>query len=238
MLEGSETYNERLFKSGIRKWLHTSRFRFVSNTVKKLEMKSLRVVELGCFDGRSLDFLPTSAIEKYQGFDADWEGGLTEARERNWPSNVEFSQCTTASDFEPCSDFNLFLSLETIEHIDDNEILEQYLRKVEELVARDGVLLITVPNEIGPVFLIKYMVKRILHGEGYRYTKKELFWQTLGVTSRVVRNEHKGFSYRELHSLLSEYFHVESSQGLPFKSLPKLLNFSVSFVCKPELRER
>ena len=234
MLNDTQNYNERLFKSGIRKWLHTSRFKFLSRALKSIELESLRVVELGCFDGKALDFIPISRVEKYQGYDADWEGGLTNTRRRHWPGEIEFYKCETANDFLPDKDFNLFISLETLEHIDDLEVLEMYFKRIRELISENGYLLITVPNEIGPVFLLKYLAKRVLHGEGYIYSIKEIFWQTLGITSKVTRNEHKGFSYKSLSALLAKYFDIEASKGLPFQFIPKIFNFSVSFVCRPK----
>ena len=234
MLNKKKNYNERLFKSGIRKWLHTSRFRFVSSTLKKIEIGPLRIAELGCFDGKCLDFIPINKIEKYQGYDADWEGGLTDAKKRDWPEKIEFYKCSTSNDFLPDKDFNLFLSLETLEHIDDNATLEMYLNKVSKLICKNGYLLITVPNEIGPVFLIKYLIKRILHGKGYAYSAKEIFWQTFGITSKVTRDNHKGFNYKTLNTLLENYFYIESSKGSPFQLIPKIFNFGVCFVCRPK----
>lgn len=233
MSTNKENYNQRLFKSGIRKWLHTSRFRFVSKALETIDLDSLKITELGCFDGKLLDFIPIKRIEKYQGYDADWEGGLSAAKKRDWPEKIEFTKCKDSNDFLPSKDFNLFISLETLEHIDE-EILDAYLQKVSEQISKNGYLLITVPNEIGPVFLLKFFLKRILHGKGYTYTFQELFWQMLGITSKVERNEHKGFSYKELKILLDRYFSIESSKGLPFKFLPKILNFSVSFIYRPK----
>jgi hypothetical protein len=56
--------------------------------------------ELGCFDGKVLDFLP-SRPDYYVGYDANWEGGLDLARQR-WGSfpNYHFRVCTTPAEMD------------------------------------------------------------------------------------------------------------------------------------------
>lgn len=227
-------YNQRLFKSRIRKWLHLSRFNFVKKTLSKKGKNSLRIVELGCFDGKVLDFIPKSKIFNYIGYDADWEGGLSSAKNKSLGENIEFRFCKTASDFCPPEGFNCFLSLETMEHIEE-KLLNEYLQKVEKLIDKDGIIIITVPNEIGIIFLLKYLYKSLFHGKGYEYSFSEIIWQTLGFTEKVKRNQHKGFSYIKLKKLLEKYFNVQLVQGTPLSYFPNLLNFSIAFICRPKL---
>ncbi len=66
-------YNERLFSSGIRKKLHASRFYWLANCLTKLNFQYIRVLELGCFDRKTIDYLPLKPL-RYLGFDASWEG--------------------------------------------------------------------------------------------------------------------------------------------------------------------
>ena len=227
-------YNQRLFKSRIRKWLHLSRFKFVEKILSKKDDNSLRIVELGCFDGKVLDFIPKPKIFNYIGYDADWEGGLSAAKKRSSAENIEFHLCRSALDFCPPKGFNCFLSLETMEHIEENT-LDEYLQKVRKLIDKDGILIITVPNEIGIIFLLKYFYKSIFHGKGYEYSFAEIIWQTLGFTEKVKRNQHKGFSYIKFKKILEKYFSVQSSQGLPLFYFFNILNFSIAFICRPKL---
>ena len=73
----SPDYNTRLFSGGLRRWIHISRFRWLSFVLRKFNLKYQNIVELGCFDARSLDYL--TGYDSYYGFDAGWEGGLNTA---------------------------------------------------------------------------------------------------------------------------------------------------------------
>ena len=70
-----KSYNERLFNgSFVRKFFQFSRFIWIKQTIEKYRIHYNSIIELGCFDGRIFDYLPYEA-EKYQGYDANWEGG-------------------------------------------------------------------------------------------------------------------------------------------------------------------
>ena len=49
-------YNERLFSGGFRGWLHSGRFQWLRNATREIDVSS--VFELGCFDGKSISYLP------------------------------------------------------------------------------------------------------------------------------------------------------------------------------------
>ena len=67
-------YNERLFKGCIRKKLHMARYYWITKSLLKLDCEFQSCLELGCFDGKVIDFLPTKPV-RYLGLDANWEGG-------------------------------------------------------------------------------------------------------------------------------------------------------------------
>src|SRR6267143_4618192 len=158
-------YNERLFSGGVRAWFHLARFRWVADKVSQIDLFPLRVVELGCFDGRLVSVL---SPQKYVGFDADWEGGLSSAQNTYAQRDgIAFVKCQTPNDLRvPFMNPNLFVSLETLEHILPGE-LEEYLRKLSELKCEYG--LVTVPNEKGIVFLFKYLAKLAFSWGGESY---------------------------------------------------------------------
>lgn len=223
-------YNERLFKKGLRGFLHNGRFEWIKKKFELLGLTEIRVVELGCFDGRLLKFLPNTLVS-YNGYDADWEGGLSTAKSLESDS-VKFSKCTNTSQFLLPDQFNVFISLETLEHINDENLLRAYLQKAADELADNGIALITVPNEIGPLFALKHLYKRFIHGEKSNYSTKEFFHQVLGQTSKVQRNEHKGFSYINFNEILKDYFEVCRVEGANTKFLPAFLNMSIGFSCK------
>jgi SAM-dependent methyltransferase len=220
-------YNERLFSSGLRKRLHLARFRWLHGKLLELGCPCARVIELGCFDGKVLEFLPLRP-DYYVGYDANWEGGLSLAQQK-WQShpNYHFRVCATAEEMDLGQEqFDIAIAMETLEHIPE-DMLRPYLQKLAG--ATDRYIFITVPNEKGPVFFFKYLVK-LLFGDVETHTIAEFVNATLGRTHRVKRGHHKGFDYDWLTRVVSEYFDVIEVSGRPFSRLPAALNFTIGIV--------
>lgn len=220
-LEGGKSYDERLFSSSLRGRLHNARFAWLR---RQTEGMSGSVLELGCHNARSiahLAFVPTA----YLGFDADWEGGLAEARQL-YPQ-YEFVKSTAVPELDRT--FDLALCLETIEHVDRADV-DGYLR----MLARAApVTLISVPNELGPVFVAKRMAHTMLRNPR-QYSTREFFLQMMGKTDKVEQDNHKGFNYRWLIRAIRSYFDIESVEGLPFGRIPGL-SFTVAIRAKSRL---
>lgn len=195
-------------------------------------MKS--VIELGCYDAKTIHFLPDE-LEHYTGYDANWENGLEIGR-KLWADDprVELQYTDHPDTFnQEYQKFDISICMETLEHL-PLITLENFIRKLQE--ATRTACYITVPNERGLVFLLKYLVKRIsgLHVENYQ--SGEVVAATLGKMSAVRRNEggHKGFDYQALIRLLNKYFMIRQVSGIPFALLGPSLSFSLGMVCIPK----
>ena len=191
------------------------------------------VIELGCFDGKTLDFLPNTNFY-YEGYDANWEGGLDLGRENlKERGNCELFFCDNVQLFQPKrSQFDISICMETLEHL-PLEQLEPYIQQLAKYTGK--YCFVTIPNEGGIVFLTKYFIKKvILRSVPEPYTTKEILLTVAGKMTRVKRNEggHKGFDYKEIVELLSKYFSVESVEGIPFRYLSRKLNFTIGIVLK------
>ena len=215
-------YNNRLFESGfIRRYLHLSRFRWLAKVTKGCVLKTDTVLDLGCFDGRSSQYIPKPL--KYIGLDAGWE----QPTSLFTSETSDFRYCDNPADFSiHLKHVDVFISLETLEHI-DNKILSEYLKVLSESDIRRG--FISVPNEMGLVFITKQIVKRIFYGNEWSYTAKEFCYQFLGMVHRVERNQHKGFSYRNLHKELEELFTVKIT-SIHGKFWPLYFSSQVGFI--------
>ena len=230
------SYNQRVFGAGIRGKVHGARFLWLRETVLRYLPDFSSVVEVGCYDGRSIRYLPRCP-DRYVGLDADWEGGLELARQ-NWQEKPEyrFIQCKSPADPEvqAClsdnQSFDIAISLETMEHLPD-ELQEEYLAFIRQNVSR--YYLTTVPVEFGLVFLVKHLIKRFMLGGAYQYSWAEVLYSTLGMTSRVERHQHKGFDWRVYRDQVSRHFDIVEVRGLPFRWLPVSLNISAAIVATP-----
>lgn len=222
-------YNERLFSGGLRKWVHEARFRWLKEELLKQGVKDAAIVEIGCFDCRALKYIEPD-FGSYRGFDADWEGGLSSISSKISDSRVTLSKCTSPEDFKPNA-CDVVISLETLEHIAPNQ-LPFFYKEIEKNLTKNGVILISVPNETGPLFAVKQIYKLLFLEDAEGYSFKEGVYQSLGMVENVKRKEHKGFSWRKFKKELSQYFDVQSTKGLQLSYLPAFLNPSIGIVAR------
>lgn len=201
--------------------------------LEKNNIEPKNVLELGCFDGKLINFFKNKPLS-YVGFDANWEGGLDIANEEFKNSHfAKFYKSTEPKHLDVLKEkkFDVGFCMETFEHIPPN-LVEPYLIKLREHV-RDF-LIITVPNEKGVFFLIKYLIKLIFMKLPQPYTFKEIIYSIIGMSKKVQRNQHKGFDYDDLAKKISKYFNIIKFSGHPFGFLPKELCFGISIVCVPK----
>lgn len=224
-------YNERLFSGGLRGWFHSARFHWVVQQISKHKCSTFSVLELGCFDGKLMDFLP-ALPSRYVGYDANWEKGLDLARKKYNSNQFEFKMAKSAEDINLVNSekFDLAVSMDTLEHIDDDDTVRGYLDRISKHL--DGYFLITVPNEKGVIFAAKYLTKIILSKDAENYTLKEFFYAAMGYLDRVPRLQHKGFDYNRLIMMVEKHFDIVEVSGHPFSFLPPSLCFGVGIVTR------
>lgn len=230
-------YNERLFSGGLRGKLHLARFHWFLSAVKSQNCRTDSVLELGCFDGKLLDYISNKPL-RYVGFDANWEGGLDIAKEK-WANdtNYLFFKATAPDDIhlDRSDMFNIGVAMETLEHVPP-QLVDGFIRKIAQHV--DGYFFVTVPNEKGVFFLVKWLFKKLFSKDADTYTLTELVNATLGRMERVSRQDHKGFDYKKLIVEIEKYFDVRAVSGFPFRFLPCWLCFSIGIVAKTNPRKR
>lgn len=225
----TSTYNERLFSGyGPRSAYHLSRYKWVTREIRKLGSEPLRIVELGCFDAKLLDFIISPSY--YLGLDAGWENGLAIGQHK-WAErkNIELLYCTSPEQIPEHGTFDLGVCMETLEHM-SYELADAYLAKLSRMIS--GTLFITVPNEHGLVFAAKHAAKIIARARGKaRYSPKDAAMLIIGRTSAVERNEHKGFDYRVLADMVSRHFSTVTVTGI-FPSRHPTLSMTIGIIAK------
>ena len=230
------SYNERLFSGGfLRSTFHLARFYWIRKIISEFSLPQERIIELGCYDGKLLEFLPKSP-NIYKGFDANWEGGIDIGRKKySNKSGFEFNYASNPEEMNLKVDekFDLAVSMETFEHIPP-EIVCDYLRKLSKHI--DGYLLITVPNEKGLFFLLKRILKpKGELGDHYKFSFKDYVYLTLGKTNMVDRNDHKGFDYDDLIYGIKQFFDIIGVSGFSVgKFIQKSLTFGIGIIAKPK----
>jgi hypothetical protein len=229
---GIKGYNDRLFNSdALRRFYHNARFNWAAKVMSPELDGTGTVVELGCFDGRFVDHVG-SGLAQYLGLDADWEGGLQVACQK-YASNkhFEFRKTLVPQELDSVPDkaFATAVSLETLEHIPDH-LLDGYLRQLRRITT--GGIVATVPNEKGPLFLVKWFLKKVLYQSSEGYTALEVIFATIGRLDKVARNDHKGFDYRIMGKRIEACFGEVRYHAIPFRILPLWLSPTIGITSK------
>jgi hypothetical protein len=235
------TYNERLFDGkSFRSKLHYARYLWVNSWIKRWELPSYSMLELGCYDGKTIDFLSNKPAT-YAGYDANWEGGLDIAKTK-WSMHPDYSfhTCEKPADFSADdSMYEVSVCLETLEHIPAAD-LEAYIVQLSKKTKQ--YCLISVPNEKGPVLFFKHIIKSITQEKAQTeaYTLKEFLYGSIGRLDKVARRDcgHKGFDYDALAVLLKKYFTILKTEAIPYPAIPHALGFNVGFILKKKSFDR
>ena len=221
--ELTTAYNERLFSSGaLRRFYHMARFNWVRDVANQHLGRDLRLIELGCYDGRLFDSLG-GRVREYVGLDANWSGGLDLARQKfRGRKNVTLIETESPEQLHRFrgGEFDVAAALETLEHVPP-DLVPSFLDELQRVT--DGHLFVTVPNELGPVFLAKYLGKKILYGGEQDYSPAEVLAATLRRSDKVERDDHKGFDYRHVIAEIGKRFEILRVDGLASLGLPPAL---------------
>ncbi len=146
-------------------------------------------------------------------------------------------QILTATKQLPDHCFDRIACLEVLEHLQDEHVLST-LAELRRLLTPDGIVVVSVPIEIGAPALIKYGLARLLTGSDRRHTWREVLRATFGLP--VPRNQvdafipHKGFDYRKLRDILNRYFDIEREVFSPIPCLRGLLNAQALWRLRPK----
>lgn len=224
-------YNKHLFGNPVSRFFHISRFKWLRSSIEKYAPACEDVLELGCFDGRSYDYIARKP-KYYRGLDANWAGALdaTQARFSESP-DVVFKYSNSIDDFRKEAPFDVFICMETMEHIDPRQ-LPTYISTIAEKL--DGTAFITVPNETGAVFALKNAAKMAL-GSSRPYSYRDFVNHVRGRTWKISNPKgggHRGFSYDYLLKILAIYFDLISVEGLPFRGMPLSMNTTIAIVAR------
>lgn len=228
--EGSSGYNEQLFsRPGLRSYYHFARFHWVEKKATQHLASGAALVELGCFDGRLLDFI-RPLVGEYVGIDANWERGLDRAKEKyRTQVGLTFVEGADPSVLERFSDgyFDAAAALETLEHVPP-VLMPRFLDQLARVTR--GYLFVTVPNELGPVFLVKHVGKAVFYGGVQHYSPREILAALIRKSDAIERDDHKGFDYRDVVREIAARFDIVSVEGLPAIGLPPALSPTIGIV--------
>lgn len=219
---------------------HAQRFRWLREKIVSGSKPHVSILELGCNDATSLDYIPL-ALDRYVGFDAGWQSGwkdgvaygLEAARLRYAGiENIEFHKSDDFSDILGLAEaFDFALVLETFEYLEPST-LEAYISALAAKLGPSGQLVSTMPNEKGIAVLLKHFGSRISGVRRSVYSPWELFQAAIGRTGSIPRGTRgrKGFDYQQIASLARRHFRYVRLESVGLSFLPCCMSLNVGLV--------
>jgi len=123
--------------------------------VAGLELRDVKVLELGCGNGRIVT-LPVAE----QGFDVlgidSHLPSIEAARAHNRLDHMRF-ECRDFSEAPASGDFHAVILSDVLEHVDDPE---RMLDTATAALRDDGVLLVSIPNGYGPYEIEQFLIRK------------------------------------------------------------------------------
>jgi 2-polyprenyl-3-methyl-5-hydroxy-6-metoxy-1,4-benzoquinol methylase len=246
---GHYAKKQLLCRSSIIAWSHHSRFSLARTLVEPHAGK--RLLDYGCGDGTFLaevhDLFPISV-----GTDIDPNQTLDCRARFAQIYGISFLLTSDLADPIHQGAYDVVTCMEVLEHC-INEDLEKVLVGLRNLVSSSGVVILSVPIEIGPSLIGKQMLRRYGGWRGlgdYKftecYTAYEL-WRMIfaGAHSAICRpvysngsagarfHAHKGFNWRSLREQLHDYFQVKQTLFSPLGWLRGYCSSQAWFLCEP-----
>lgn len=225
------------------KFHHAQRFRWLQKKIQALRKPEVSVLELGCNDARSVNYIPIP-IKRYVGFDAGWKSGVrnghpygleaARARYQHIPG-FEFHRSDHCEDvYRVAGLFDLAVVLETFEYLKPTE-LENYVSVLADKLNDSGCIYSTMPNEKGVPLLLKVLGSKMSRVPRSEYTARQLFNGFLGRMHRIPRVPfgRKGFDYAEVARIAERHFARIQLESIEPAFVPLSLSLNVGLIaCK------
>ena len=225
-------YEKTLDFNFITKFFHSHKnkilFKYLNNFNKN---KKLKFLDIGCGPAHIFpELLKFSQNIEYTGIDVR-DDFINVANERysKYPQFQSFKM--------DCEDyllnfkeFDVIISFDTFEHIplDKRNSIINSLNNFNFKL-----LLVNVPNEIGPAILLKNFGSFLMGYFRYKeYKISETLYSSLYLIDKIDPHYdgHKGFDWRMLYYTLRYFYNVQIHTS-PFKFIPKLISPTIFFAC-------
>jgi SAM-dependent methyltransferase len=209
-----------------------------------------KVLDYGCGDGT---FLAMAADRIGSGCGADIATDAIEDCRTRLAAFRNLHFCTVRDLADPSHDraYDVVTCMETLEHCTAPAV-EAVLRDLARLAAPGARIIISVPIETGPAFLIKLVVRKIAGWRGlsdYRHYEsygvgdalRMMFAGRATVLERPVYgapeapgHTHYGFNWREMRERVRSRLVLERTVFSPLGSLGGWVSSQAWFVCRPQ----
>lgn len=252
LLEHGHYARKQIFsRNAIVAWSHRRRFAMARELASAGAGGAL--LDYGCGDGTFIA-LAHDLFRESVGADIDAEQVRDCRRRLDGVPNAQFASIDDLRAPAHRNHYDAVVCMEVLEHC-PSDVQPQVLDDLDRLVRPHGVVIISVPIEIGPTLAVKQLVRAAAASTGLteyaareRYRLSEFMRMLLaGEASRIERpvsvamnprgdqirfHGHKGFNWRALRRLIERSFAIERRLFSPVRVTGSWLNSQVWFVCR------
>lgn len=252
LLEHGHYARKQLFsKNAIVKWSHRRRFALARELAAAAAGGAL--LDYGCGDGTFIA-LAHDLFREATGTDVDVEQLRDCGRRLSAAPHVRFASIAELRESGYTGYYDAVVCMEVLEHC-PSDVQPVVLADLARLVRPHGIVVISVPIEIGPTLAVKQVVRAAAAATGLaeyesreRYRISEFMRMLLARdTSQIERRAtitinaagdtmkyhgHKGFNWRVLARVIERTFVIERRLYSPVPITGPWLNSQVWFVCR------
>jgi 2-polyprenyl-3-methyl-5-hydroxy-6-metoxy-1,4-benzoquinol methylase len=249
MIEEGHYAKKQIFcKNQIIAWSHSSRFKTSQCLLEKYSNSDSKLLDYGCGDGTFLRMINNLFLETI-GTDISPEQIAACQKRFLGVPQVFFCLVDDLDSEQYHSYFDMAVCLEVLEHcVPDN--VEKVVLNLKRVVKPDGMIIISVPIEIGASLVIKQIIRSVagfLRQGDYdksieSHTLVEFFKMVFATHSTSIERPtygddipyhgHKGFNWRSLRYELSNKLDIEQTFFSPLGWLGGFVSSQVFLICR------
>ena len=225
-------YEKTLDFNFITKYLHSHKNKVLFKYLNKFDKnKKIRFLDVGCGPAHIFpELLNFSQNIEYVGIDIRDE--FIEVAKKRYSSNPQFScfKIDCEEYLQNSKNFDVIISFDTFEHIPLDK--RNYVIKLLNKINFD-LLLVNVPNEIGPAIFLKNLGSFLMGYFRYKeYKISETIYSSFYLIDKFEPHYdgHKGFDWRMLYYTLRYFYNVKIYTS-PLKFIPKMISPTIFFGC-------
>jgi 2-polyprenyl-3-methyl-5-hydroxy-6-metoxy-1,4-benzoquinol methylase len=249
MIEEGHYAKKQIFcKNQIIAWSHSSRFQTTQRLLEKYTNTDSKLLDYGCGDGTFLRII-SDLFSEAVGTDISRKQ-ITDCQKR-YSGVPKLSFCLTddLNSEQYHSYFDSAVCMEVLEHcLPDN--LEKVILDLKRVVKTNGLIIISVPIEIGASLVLKQTIrsvagllrqgdyaKSIEHHTGVEFLKMVFATKSTSIERPIYGQDspyhgHKGFNWRSLRYELAKKLDIEQTFFSPLNWLGGFVSSQVFLICR------
>lgn len=250
MIEGHYAKKQILCQNKIISWSHYSRFKTTRHLLEKYAASKSKLLDYGCGDGTFLTIISDLFPEAVGADIAPEQIRDCQKRLSEMLPQVYFCTTDALGTEQYNSYFEIAVCMEVLEHCVQSEV-EKVVADLKRLVKQNGIIIISVPIEIGPSLVIKQIIRTVagwLRQGDYdksvdSYQIGEFFKMVFANRSTSIErpiygegfvsfHPHKGFNWRSLRHELAKQLDIDSTVFSPLGWLGGFVSSQVFLICR------